>query len=783
MSALLRTLCLLILLPNVCLAQTPISGMPDGGPMQQGDTVPVVRGGVNFKTQFGATSTGAAGDVAISNGTGGFGSFSMSGASLPTPLYNNLGSLAALTTRTWLTVANTVNEYFQAAALLYFISQGMDIDPRLNGASANGIFFGSAYGANNPITTTSGSTHITASGYLFKQGTACASASCTGDVGKRMCINGKGGHDVGPCSCIATVNIDGSAELSVAAWNSTTDGQAVMAGYATNPSDPTTCADDTIPIQNSSSIQAIYHGGAVKLPPRSTFHNLRMQQGTWLKGNGGGNYYPSPGTFPLAGLPFGTPSMPDIVYCGATGYNTDSETCIDASSGSGLRFSDFFLQGIVFPYPGFNGLTLVGIGVGQTGTSNDAEQTLVEHVSFTQLPVDIGTAFSYDWPITVTGSIAPGPGSQGTLTVTAVTSNLLATNYPEIGAYGITDYPAVNRKFTGTGVPANETIVKALQAGTTGTYIVSLSATTTSETMTFTAGGGMSGSYRYNQFGPSMIGMNGTFVDMNEIGGIYTGDFFQYGWYLHGGSEVRKVGGRFEEIQGSAVYINATGDVRFDGTHWQNNIGANITLAGCCAGGLQVTGGGMEGGGTGARAQLAMIEATGSYYSANVSGVNLQPHGAKYLYKTTTGAGQFGIGPFSVDGGNGDAEYPWGSSGPFTNLADLTLGINKPLWRQNIEGWPKIDNTLSGTMAGYSVTGIVGGANFATGTAAATTSTGTISLTGMKPVFNSYFCEGGDITAASKCAMSATSTTSCTLNCTTTVTSGDKIWIKSGEGN
>lgn len=733
-------------------------------------------------TSSGATPAGSANDIQVNNGSGGLGAFSLAGSgNPPSPLFSNFGTGSVLTYVQWHFIG-MVNEFFQAASVLFMITQGTDIDPRIDGLAGNAIYFGSSYGAGNPITTTQGSTHITAAGYNFQPGNACATASCQGDVGKRICISGNFGGDVGPCGCIVQVNNDGSAELSWAAWNSSTNNQGVTGGYATNPNDPLTCADDTAYYQNAASIQAIFHGGYVKAITRSMIHELKMPLGSWLKGNMGANYYV--GTYSTSSLPFATPTMLTVIYCGATGFNTDSEACIDASSANGLRFSDFFLQGIVFPVVTLPGLTLTGIGTGPTGTANYTENTLVEHVSFSNLPVHIGSAFSYDWSTQVRGFITPGPGSQGTLTVLSAVTTTLQQQYPEITTSSTQDFPALHRVLSGTNVPANETIVSALGAGTTGQWIVSLSATTTTETLTLAAGGGMSGKYRWNGHGNGLIGMNGCFTDMEEEGGIYTGDFLQYGWYLsHGCGPNWKTGGRFEELPGAGVVIAAAGFTQFTGVEWQFNGGSNIEVMNCCNEGIQVTGGMMMAGGSGANGHHHMIHlaANANFGYINLTGVELSTNNNSapiYLFGAVSGANAGSIG---VDGGNVGAQG-FGVV-PFANLFDFPAGTNISCYHQKTAGWPEIDTCNGGTLTGFSIGSVTGGSRYETGLAGTTTGSGTLTISGMKPVMNNYYCDGGDITAGFKCSMSATTSSSCTLNCTTTVTSGDKLWIKSGEGN
>jgi hypothetical protein len=596
------------------------------------------------------------------------------------------------------------------------IKQSMSaINPLDFGASCNTTYFATGFNGPTmfPIHTTNGSNVISISGYTFQPGVATQSGG--GDVGKKFCVSTF--PDAGPCTYIASVDITTNTATVGETMSATQAGSGMITGYPSNPNDPSTAHDDTLAIQ-AASYAAQKGGGKVFLPNHCAVHGLAMAQNTALEGNAAGNYYV------VQGLGYnnanGNQWGPTVLYCTLTGYSNDSPVCIDRSNipktPAGTVISDvalrnFYMQGMADPAftPTFN-WTAVGIGYAEgnsDGNNLDNQNTVVDHVSFMFLPVDIGEALSYNQQVVATGSV-----SGTTMTISAITS----TNNLNTYGLGMIDYLAVGRPVSGPGITAGSTIVSVPVGGTVGTYTLDHSSSSTgSITITSAANtGDMTGVFRDNQFLTMLFGMNGAWTDMKESGGVFSGTDAQYGWYMgpnlngHQNGSINLIGGRFEQLKSSAIVCDGCGFTS-TGVEYQFNGGNNVEMKGSSR--AEITGGYMYGGGNCTGRDFTMIRLEGNGSNVSVDGIgaetaNFGPCGGntQFLFSTAVGATPAYV---SVTGG--------AMTGPsnFVNLYDFANG-NPTFYTQKTNGWPYIDTSQSNFSVGF-------GGNVGIGTSAANT--------------------------------------------------------------
>lgn len=96
-------------------------------------------------------------------------------------------------------------------------------------------------------------------------------------------------------------------------------------------------------------------------------------------------------------------------------------------------------------------------------------------------------------------------------------------------------------------------------------------------------------------------------------------------------------------------------------------------------------------------------------------------------------------------------------------------------------GYPDFDNSVLPSISGLTLTSTGGSLNNGFAISNTTTSAGILTLGSLPPDPNGYNCQGGDATLGNNWSMaaSATTSTSCGLNATTTV--GGNIWFKGGQ--
>ena len=604
------------------------------------------------------------------------------------------------------------------------------IDPRDYGASANSLFFTQSYcTVCNAVSTTASSPTISVQNYTFQPGAATQTGG--GDVGKMFCLGpGSNGsnHPEIDCSCIISVDTGANtATLSKNALTTTSNHYGVMGGYPTNPADPTTCQDDTIPTQIAGNA-ALLNGGKVFLPTNLMIHNLVMPGHLLVYGSGQGDFYES-----FSGIgynrmsasdqpPTGTssPEQATMINCALSGFPDDTQQCIQMVGHT--RFSDFMIRAPTFPFTPY-GQSAACIGYSTSGLGPSTQQ-LLTNISYFGCPVDVGQAYGYNHEVDFTGSIADNGNGTSTMTVTAITS----TNFNTADNWS-SDFLAPGRPVTGAGVTANTTITTVAIGGGTGTYILNKGMTVGSESLTSAASTqGTEIRDDHSQHAIAGMGYNGDFSDSYISNSFCTGTFMNSCWRLgpavagFGNGGNRWIGGRMEEVNGlrgglvcDGCDVQTTGlDFDFNGSYNISMLGSNPTV--------QVTGGAMHAGGhcNTAAQDKAMVSIGGSNPNISISGVELTSADfgsgcggtTGYLFSTATGSGATTGGYISVDSGVGK---PGSTLATITGTFNWTNGTPK-FYKQNIAGWPIIDTTQSALSV--SSTGGVG-----VGTIAATNGT------------------------------------------------------------
>lgn len=682
------------------------------------------------------------------------------------------------------------------AAIQYQKSPGGIIDPKDYGAACNTEMFTGQYISGVPshlVSTTTGSPLISISNYVFQPGPATQTGG--GDVGKVISIY-SGNGDVGPTTYIAAVTTaTNKATLGSNMLVTTNIGQAVMGGYPTNPGDPSTARDDTIPIQlataaansilnpvSSLSTGGGTGGGRVYLPNNCLVHNLIPANNVEIVGN-------------MGGLPYVTPNNPGRVtttlYVGATGFASDPTYYgINLSGTRNVKLKDFLIKSVAFPYLGAQ-LPLACIGMTAPAGLLDTEAVLLDHVGIFNCPVGFGQPFSLGQRINFTASI-----SGTTMTVASIDSTNLATAYnsPDPGSnvgYNMigSDWLALGRTVSGPGVTTGTTITAIPKGGFTdggvGTYTVSISQTTTSASMTSPpASNVIAGSSRFSWMGQNGIGYNGDFSDFASTNDTFTGNF-SYGWYMgpvnsgSGNGGTRILGGRWEE-NGHGFVCDGCYGIQFTGTQLQFDLGYTLVLKNGWKD-VQFTGGAIYGGGrcNTAPDNKSAININGSGTHLTLSGTQLLPPdfgsgcsgSTTYLFQTATGTTTDYI---TIEGGDGNSA---GFGSVYSNLYNFK-NKTPTHYRQDVGGWPKLDSYIIPTVSGLSAvtTSKTGGVYSGGILAGTTTGAGTLSLTGLPVAPNGWNCDGGDLTTPSRFNLSATTSSSCALSVTATVNSGDQLW-------
>jgi hypothetical protein len=616
-------------------------------------------------------------------------------------IFNNGNKqFGGITTGTFAGITGSVLQLFQAANLLYQITQGQEIDPRYYGATCNTQFLvnnGYFGGGNYALHTTGGSPVISIDFYDFVNALAPA-----GDVGKQISLTCN--NDLGPTTYIASVDTSGGSGHTTAtlgenmAFTCAPSGintVVVMGGHPSDNATPSLAVDDTQYIQNAGNFSAIYHGGKVVLPPRCLVHELSLSQNIWLAGNNGGNNYGTlVGSTNTNGI---LTNSTTPLFAGLTGFADDvdrvtgapSNEAISTDNATNIRLSDFTLMCPTFPYLGFAGLSSAAIG-NVAATNIDPEHILLDHITTFMCPIGWGVPFGLNQPVVFTGSI-----SGTTMTVSAITSTNLHQYSPSFS-----DFLAVGRAVTGTGVTAGTVIMTSPPGGGTGTYTVNKSQTVSSETLTSSPPSNFatSGSSRFSQFISDGIGVNGAFTDMTSIGDVTTGDF-SVGWWLGpttggagcGANRIQL--GRDEETYHGVVMQGCTFD-QVTGRQEQFNQGYGWMLL--SASNNTWDGGLMEGNGVGnTSTSQAQVSVGGTSTDNVISNVdwgssNFSAGGAsQYLLETLTGfTGDY----FTIEGGS--------PRNGFANAITSINGGSIAHYRQDATGLPFIDTTGSSPLTG-----------------------------------------------------------------------------------
>lgn len=667
--------------------------------------------------------------------------------------YNNNGAWGYLYGITFQGLSGVVGQFSQAATELYLITQGMEVDPRYYGASCMASYFGNFNGLTNTITITSGSPVISIAGYTFNP--AIAGPGYGGDVGKVVSIM-SGSCDTGITTYIASVDTNANTATlgaSIGGSGCTHASSLVMGGYPSDYATPSLAQDDTLAIENASSSAVQYHGGRQVLPDGCLVHVLDLAVGTKLQGNNAGNNYGA-----ARGYNRFISDTPTTMYCASDSLADDpTQVCINMHAHVELK--DFTLQCGSFPYLGYYGQTLAGIGT-TVAKGIDSESFVMDHMSVLQCPVGLGVPFGLNQAVTFTASI-----SGTTMTVASIDSAIFP-GAPTGGA--TTGWLAVGRKVTGAGVTANTVITAAPPPGTAGTYTVNNSQTVSSESMTSAATvNQFETTSRFSSFVTNGIGINGALSDNVEVEDVFTGNYGP-GQYMGPGSEGanRIIGGRFEEngttSNQDAFICDGCAGIQFTGTQFQFNAQGAIGLLGTW-GNVLVTGGMFEGNGSlqSAANDKAQIHIGGSGSNLSINGTQFMKSNfsgggtANYILETTVASGVDYVG---LEGGDVRSGYNIGVFSPANAVPAH--------YRQDAMGIPTLDSTVAVTASGCSYSALTGSA-YAGQFKAGTSSLCTITLT-LPTAPNGWICSGNDITAGAAFPQSASATTSCALTGTPT---------------
>lgn len=542
------------------------------------------------------------------------------------------------------------------------------VNPLDFGAACNTqLFTGNNFdgGGFNAVSVNNGSNVISIQNYKFQPGVATPNGG--GDVGKVISIfNGDGitvsNNNLGPTTYIASVSTATNTATLGPTWaahGTTNTGNttlAIMGGYPTNPADPSTAQDDTIPMQKAS-VAAASGGGRVFLPTNCMVHNLQLAGNTELVGNSTATNY-------AAGTP-GSYVATTRLFAGFTGFGDDADGTtprnigIDITNGGNLALRNFNIIAPTFPYLGFPtlGSACIGTRTKPTGNYINSNWVKIENVSFNGCPVGLGSPFGWNQTVTATGQI-----TGNTMTITAINS----TNMKAYNTFAL-DYLSVGRSITGAGVTAGTVITAAPPNGGAGTYTVS-QASTTSAGITLTSGTSFeyfTGMFNNNQFYSTGIGINGDTTDAAFQGNVFTayntGFWAGPGTSGYGNGSMRIIGGRFESSQYGFVCDSCGADltgVQFQGVGGTGNPGPGnaILLRGAWLQ-LNIVGGWFDGNGSvNVNAQdKAQILIGGSGHDFSMIGSSFTKHSpadgdSAYLLETATGSTWDYA---SIEGGNG----------------------------------------------------------------------------------------------------------------------------------
>jgi hypothetical protein len=283
---------------------------------------------------------------------------------------------------------------------------------------------------------------------------------------------------------------------------------------------------------------------------------------------------------------------------------------------------------------------------------------------------------------------------------------------------------------------------------------------------------------KQSQYGDNLQDINGDCSDCWTIDDIHSG--FAGGWHMGpsdgspGNAANRIQLGRFEE-ELTPFVCDQCENILFTGIHFQFNTAPAVFVT----------------------SYSTNLQFTGDYFqddnSSSSGGAEIQINGVdigdigvdgsmasttSYLFAITSGTGLNPVYELNVTGGN---------IHPSAGIINITTGYLEN-YAQNTGDYPVIKtgySTPNLSTTGFSVNNASynQGTYYYTTTASSTAGSGTLTISGLSPVFNKYLCSGGDQTAPSTFVLGATTSTSAVLNATTTVTNGDVIWFSCPGGN
>lgn len=609
------------------------------------------------------------------------------------------------------------------------------LDPKDYGASCNAQLLSGTYvsGNNTRGVNTVLNSNVIASynaggvdvPYKFQAGTASCSGG-GGDVGKVISIGGRG-TDVGPTTYIASVDpVANTATLGNGSWAAAataTGLYALISGCPSNPNDPSTAHDDTIPIQNASKAANVLQasgqanfssvgGGKVFLPNNCSVHNLEMSTGTLLEGSEGTTTYSVTGEYNNPG------SDVTRLYVQSNIYAEDPQIGINWGAANKTGFKDFTISSLSFPVLGFAGQTLSCIG-SLNSSALQQESLMLDHVTATLCPVGIGSPFGLNQPVTFTASITDNGDGTSLMAVTTVSSSNFNTVY---GNGSASDWLALGRTVSGPGVTSGSTItVSALQGGV-GNYTLNKAMNVTSTVLTSPAVVPfMQANIRNSLVQTNGIGMNGSFSDTVLTNDWFTNNFLT-NLYLGppgsvGAGGMQITGGR-EETSSSANQggMVLDGAVEFTADNFLCQQTAPCFTLKNAWRDVQITGGLYQGGGAAnsAAQDKAVIQIGGSGSHLDVSGAKFSawsPYGVtNYIMETTTG---FSGNDIAIEGGDASTGY---IGHQFVDILS-PVGGRPSLYKQDMMLFPKMDTTQS-ALSTTSTGGVgIGTANAHAGTA------------------------------------------------------------------
>lgn len=375
-----------------------------------------------------ATPSGSVGGIQFNAGSGSFGGI-------------QIGTLNGL--------SGQVTDTFDGANLLYQATQALQIDVRYYGGNCDVIYFDGRTPQANDLhhksglaTVTSGSNVISISGYTFSStdvGKSIALSGASGDIGVAtgtvasvntgantatvtfpavldstftasisgtvMTVTGTPTGTITVGQTLVGANSDITAGTYIVSLgtgtgkagtynisNSLTTSSETVTGYAsTTPvvSSSNVYAllghDSTTAFQNAAAYSAGYTGGEVIVPDGCAVRNLVPTNYVTYRGKAVSNGY---------GYSYDQKSR---IFIMATGYTEDSGAQVGINIGGGSTNTAWKNLSIVAPtFPAvesFANMSLACMGTTSGGTAGTGDGVLLENVSFSYCPVDLGIPY------------------------------------------------------------------------------------------------------------------------------------------------------------------------------------------------------------------------------------------------------------------------------------------------------------------------------------------------------------------------------------------------------